>query len=118
MKQADCSGAGAMYDDQFRWGPLARGAYIAMLWLTILVGWHYSHLLGWYVALLIFLGLVLRPLLIATGLAQYLADVRESMLESHWEKRNERRRMEITRSERDKQYRYRRTKDPRLPRNW
>jgi len=107
-----------MATQAFQWGPLARGVYIAMLWLTILVGWHYTHFLYHYVALLIFLGLCLKPLLVATGLAERLSAFTDRVDEGRWARITQRRRAEAARKERDKRYRHRHQKDSRLPDKW
>jgi hypothetical protein len=46
------------------------GTYKAMLWLTILISLTSPFLLIFYVPLLLFLGLGLKPFLISTGLAE------------------------------------------------
>ena len=57
--------------NKFQYGPVWRGAYIGMLWFTIVIGWHYPNLLAYYVPLLVFLGLGLRPVLEALGLQEF-----------------------------------------------
>ena len=71
-------------DDQFAWGPLALGSYGAMLSLTVVVALYFSHYLGWYVALLLFLGIGLKPLLVRTGLAARLGVLFDSAEERRW----------------------------------
>ncbi len=107
-----------MYDSDFRWGPLATGIYRAMLWLTVLIGWTYPQYVFHYAALLVFLGLGLKPLLIKTGLQQLLSDYAERGREYRWKGETTRRRAEIERKERDKKYKQSRIRDSRLPKNW
>jgi hypothetical protein len=107
-----------MPNDEFSWGPVARGIYIAMLWLTIVVGWHYPNMLIYYVPLLIFLGLGLKPLLVRTGFMGLFGNALNSIHDGHWERVTRQRRAEIARKERDKSYKYRRAKDPALPKDW
>lgn len=52
----------------FKYGPVSIGIYKAMLWLTILIAFVGFNYLIYYVPLLLFLGLGLRPLLLKTGL--------------------------------------------------
>ena len=105
-------------DDQFAWGPLALGSYGAMLSLTVVVALYFSHYLGWYVALLLFLGIGLKPLLVRTGLAARLGVLFDSAEERRWRGVTRKRRREIEQQERDKRYRYRHKQDPKLPKNW
>jgi len=58
----------------FEYGPVARGIFIAMIWLVVLIALTTPFLLVIYLPFLIFLGLGLKPFLISTGLArQYQA---------------------------------------------
>jgi hypothetical protein len=59
-----------MRESSFEYGALAIGIYKAMLWLVILITFTVPILLIYYVPLLFFLGLGLRPFLISTGLHQ------------------------------------------------
>lgn len=102
----------------FEWGPLARGVYTAMLCLTFLVSWIFPEYLVRYILLLIFLGLLLRPLLERSGLYGLYLRIACKLSEKRWRKVNERRRLEVYLAERDKKYRARRTRDPKLPKNW
>lgn len=105
-------------DKSFEYGPLSRGVYIALLWFIPLFLWHYPQWLWHYVTLLTFLGLGLRPLLEWTGLAGGFGD-RMARLDARLHRRSlEKRRLQLERRERDKQYRYRHRRDPRLPPNW
>lgn len=55
-------------EESFEWGALARGLYVAMLWLIWIFVFTAPSYLMYYVPLLLFLGLGLRPILIKTGL--------------------------------------------------
>jgi len=59
-----------MRKTSFEYGTLAIAIYKAMLWLVVLIGFTAPNILIYYVPLLIFLGLGLRPFLISTGLHQ------------------------------------------------
>lgn len=58
-----------MKKSTFEYAPLAKGTYTAMLWFTLVVLAINPFLLIAYMALLLFLGLGLKPFLIKTGLA-------------------------------------------------
>ena len=102
----------------FEWGPLARGVYTALLCSTILVSWIFPEYLVRYILMLIFLGVLLRPLLERSGLYDLYLRITYKLSEKRWRKVNERRRLEVYIAERDKKYRARRTRDPKLPKNW
>jgi hypothetical protein len=55
----------------FEYGPLAQGAFKALIWLVVLITFTAPWLLMIYIPFLIFLGLGLRPFLISTGLYRY-----------------------------------------------
>jgi hypothetical protein len=107
-----------MRDEDRGWGPLARGGYIAMLWFTLVIGWHYSNLLPYYLLLLLFLGLGLRPLLRKTGLLDRVSSSLDRLEGARWKKVTRQRRAAIERQARDNKYRYRHRRDPRLPDKW
>lgn len=107
-----------MKEQKFAWGPVARGIYIGMLWFTVVIGWHFPNMLTYYIPLLVFLGLGLRPLLERTGLYDLYVHVIVKIDDKKWEKINEKKRIEIARKERDKKYKASRTRDPKLPENW
>ena len=104
--------------ETFRWGPVAQGLYIALLWFSVVVSWHFSHWLGYYLLLLVFLGLGLRPLLERTGLYGIAQSLALKTIDKHQDRRLRERRRQIERSERDKKYRQRRKLDPTLPKSW
>lgn len=107
-----------MREEGFSWGPLARGIYIGLLWLTLVVGWTDPNMLAYYVPLLVFLGLCLKPILVMTGLYSLISSSYDGLMEALWKKKTAQRRMEIDRKERDKKYRHSRIKDSKLPKNW
>lgn len=107
-----------MREPKFEWGPVARGIYIGMLWFTVVIGWHFPNFLAYYIPLLIFLGLALRPLLEITGLYDVFVALSEKIDEGRWKKINEERRKEVERIERNRKYKSTRLKDPKLPKNW
>lgn len=102
----------------FTWGPLARGMYIAMLSLSAPVSFAFPEWILHYVALLTFLGLGFRPLLELTKLYDLFSFLLVSVDNKRWEKRTQEKRREVTLKERDKKYRHRHQKDPKLPPNW
>lgn len=53
---------------EIEFGPVARGIYSALLWLTILVAIFLLPLLPYYLAFLLFLAIGLKPFLIQTKL--------------------------------------------------
>ena len=55
-------------DEDIQYGPLARGIYIGLLWLTVLLAFTAPFLVPLHVGLLLFLGLGLEPFLKRTGL--------------------------------------------------
>ena len=59
-----------MRKSSFEYGPLALGIFQAMLWLVVLITFTVPTVLIYYIPLLLFLGLGLRPFLISTGLHQ------------------------------------------------
>ncbi len=69
----------------FKYGPIAIGIYKAMLWLTILIAFVAFKFLIYYVPLLLFLGLGLRPFLIKTG----LYSIHQNLVSNQDEKTNQ-----------------------------
>jgi len=57
-----------MDDLDFKYGPVAIGIYRALLWLTLLIAFVSYKFLFYYIPLLLFLGLGLRPFLLKTGI--------------------------------------------------
>lgn len=107
-----------MQEPEFYWGTFARAIFIAMLWFSVVIAWVKPQWLAFYMPALVFLALGLRPLLVKTGLYRVCMVLLEEVDDRRWKKRNEIRRREVDLKERDKRYRHRRERDPRLPRNW
>jgi len=107
-----------MAERKFEYGPIARGIYIALLWLVVLTAVAFPELLLWHLLLVLFLGLGLRPLLEKTGLYALYAHVAVSFVERRNRKFVETRRREIERKRRREMYRRFGHDDPRLPKNW
>lgn len=107
-----------MAEKQFEYGPVARGIYMALLYFAFLIGWVAPGWLYHYAALMIFLGLGLRPVLEWTGLAQRFQSIAAEFDDWRHRKRDSKRRLEVARRERDKRYRYSHYRDPGLPPNW
>lgn len=107
-----------MRKPKFEWGPIPHGIYIGMLWFTIVIGWHFTNLLIYYVPLLVFLGIGLRPLLEVTELYDFFSAVTQEIDEKRWEKINTKRRREVQNAERIKKFKNMRYKDPKLPKDW
>ena len=102
----------------FEWGPVSRGVYIGLLWLTLpVLCLGVKQSIG-YVLFLIFLPLGLRPVLEITG----LFNVYQSLVASRYERANKRistkKFIEIDKRERILKHRRSRTRDPSLPKNW
>lgn len=75
-----------MREPKFEWGPLPRGIYIGMLWFTLVIGLRFTNLLVYYIPLLVFLGIGLRPFLEVTGLYDFFSSMTEKIGEKKWEK--------------------------------
>ena len=107
-----------MSEPKFQWGTIPRSIYVGMLWFTIVVSWHYPEYLTYYVLLLFFLGLGLRPLLEVSRLYDIFSRLTASIDEKRWAKIKAQRAKEVRLAERNLKYRSTRRKDPRLPKNW
>lgn len=59
-----------MRNSSFEYGAFAIGVYRALLWLVVLIAFTVPNVLIYYIPLMLFLGLGLRPFLISTGLYQ------------------------------------------------
>ncbi|MBT3531139.1 MAG: hypothetical protein HOF74_10360 [Gammaproteobacteria bacterium] len=103
---------------QFEYGPVPRGIYLALLWLAIVVPFISLALIPYYVFLLLFLGLGLKPLLLKAGIYAMFQHTTVSLHEKLTHKHTEKRRGEVDRKVRDQKYRGIRRKNPRLPKNW
>jgi hypothetical protein len=54
--------------NDFEYGIVPRAIFIGLCWITVLLGFTEPNWLPWHIALLLFLGLGLKPLLLKTGL--------------------------------------------------
>jgi hypothetical protein len=107
-----------MHEKQFEYGALARGFYLALWPLALVIALYFPQWIIAYVAGLLLLGLGLRPLLEHTGacslyvsLAQAAVDRKDRRLLAHKQAQAERK-------ARDEKYRKSHYRDPRLPKNW
>jgi hypothetical protein len=107
-----------MRGHRFEYGPLARGIFMALMWLTPLVAFVAWEFLLWYLLMLVFLGLGLRPLLEKTGIHALYETVSVAIEERLYRGFTEKRRKEIERAARRKRYKRFGPEDPRLPKNW
>lgn len=105
-------------DGDFQYGLVARAIFVALLWLTALLGFVAPEWLPWHLALLLFLGLGLKPLLIRTGLRrrwlQLMATRQQRVNRPH----HERAARQVDRRRRDDKLRKARRSDPSLPPRW
>ena len=107
-----------MNNDDFEFGPLSRGTYIALIALTALVPQLAPHYFLHYIALLLFLGVGLRFCLIRSGLYHYWGSLETAVI-GRWDKKYlAKRTAEIERKQRDEIYRKSHVRDPKLPKNW
>ena len=105
-------------DEDFQYGLVSRSIFVGLCWLSPLLGFTAPHLLPWLLGLLLFLGLVLKPLLIKTGLRRawlaWRADAQKRRHASHHEEAARR----VERKRRDDRFRKARQRDPNLPPGW
>jgi len=107
-----------MTDSQFEYGPISRGIYLALIpaiALTLFFSW---EIFGYYLLLLLFLGIGLKPLLLKTGIHALFQHTTESAYERLHKKHAEKLHLEVERKIRDNKYRGGYRKDSRLPKNW
>lgn len=76
------------------------------------------RVLFWYVPLLVFLGLGLKPVLEVTGFGALLVNLVEKRQAKRWKRIEEQERLKVKQKQRDDKYRHQRVRDPRLPKNW
>ena len=93
---------------------LAKGIYLAMLLLAVPIGFLGLDILLYYALLLLLLRLGLPLLMERTG----LSDLTNKREDKRWDKITAQRCLKVERTERNKNYRSRRMKDPKLPQNW
>ncbi len=107
-----------MKEPQFTYGSIALGCYTALLWFTLLLGWVAPNLLSYYVPLLIFLGIGLKPLIIYSGLYKCYQSFMATRDEKQDNKIAAQKQLEIDRKERSLRLRRSRIRDPQLPKDW
>lgn len=107
-----------MIEPGFSWGPMARGVYTALLWMTAFVAFLDSSFLYYYIPFLAFLGLGLRPLLEQTGVSDILNARSNVRHEKRWQNLREKRVFEVRRTQHAERHKRRRTRDSNLPKNW
>jgi hypothetical protein len=103
---------------EFEYGPLAKGAFIALASLTpvvLLIDYTY---IPYYLALLLFLAFLLRPFLLKSGLYALWNNLGDAV-QHKWDKKYlDKRAQEIDKKVEMEKYRRSRVRDPRLPKNW
>ncbi|MDM3872514.1 hypothetical protein QSV34_14270 [Porticoccus sp. W117] len=107
-----------MREQKFEYGPISRGCYVALLWLTVFFAFTDPKKLPAHIGVLLFLGLGLRPLLECTGLCDLWQQFRGAVNDRRYRKISQKKRVEVERKDRNKRYKRARFKDPRLPKNW
>ena len=107
-----------MKDKHFKYGPIAIGTFVALIWVSVVIMASFPDLLGYYLLFLAFLGLGLRPLIIRTGFYDFFQTLMMTIQARLDRNFLIKRRLEIDRKVRDRKYRNKRVKDPRLPKNW
>lgn len=105
-------------DDKFEFGFIAQGIFKAICAMGIFVAIIAPEKIAHYMALILFLGFGLKPLIKITKLHTIVETLGERISEHRYRGITERRKNEITRKEHNEKYRRKRTKDPRLPKNW
>lgn len=103
---------------EFEFGPITRGAYIALISVAALLPLVAPQYFVHYIVFLVFLGFGLRPFLVKTGLFNLWNSI-GAAVQSKWDRKYlEKRARDIdTKTELEK-YRKSRAKDPRLPKKW
>ncbi|MFT5577773.1 MAG: hypothetical protein ACI9WS_000524 [Paraglaciecola psychrophila] len=109
-----------MKEHQFEYSVVLRGIYNGLLGSSFFVMLYFTEYTGYYLLVLLTIGLGLRPLLEKTGLYHYLSDSAQRLDLYLHRKKLDSHRANIDRKVRDDKYRKSRSrdKDPRLPKNW
>ena len=105
-------------NDGFEYGPIARGVFIGLCWMTVLLGFVEPNWVLWHVCLLVFLGLCLKPLLVKSGLHQLWLDLRVRLDAKRHAQRDAELSDRIDRERRDARLRQSRIREKRLPPRW
>jgi hypothetical protein len=105
-------------NQEFEFGPIAQGVYIALLSLTVLIPFVAPEYFLHYVVFLAFIGIALRPFLVKTGLFNLWDSIGDA-IQLKWDKKYlDKRASDIDRQIELEKYRKSRVRDPRLPKNW
>lgn len=103
-------------NEDFSYGPIAKGLYIALLGFTALAAM--TPFLIWYLLFLLFLGVGLKPFLIHTGLRRIWLSHRAEVQRRRNAPHHARAARRIERERRDEKLRKTRVRDPNLPDRW
>ena len=111
-------------DDEITFGPVARGIYFALLWITPLFGavamaapWARAWL-PWHLGLVLFLGLGLKPLLRYTGLHRRWQWLMAEAQKRHHADHHAEAARQVERKRRDEKFRKTRVRHSDLPPRW
>ena len=105
-------------EPEFKYGPVSRGIYIALVSVTALVPLVKPEYFVHYIIFLLFLGFGLRPLLVKTGLYN-LWNSTGASVQTKWDKKHlDKRASDVDRKVELEKYRKSRYRDPRLPKKW
>ena len=108
-----------MEEKQFEYGTIALGIYAASWPLCLVVFLYFGvEALLYYVASLLFSGLLLRPLLEKSGLHRFYRSAVDGVTERKERRQHAEQAANAARKARDEAYRNSRYRDPRLPKNW
>ena len=102
----------------FEFGPLAQGTYRALLWCTLVIGWTSPEYLPYHIALLLFLGLGLKPLVERFRLHIQISNFLDRIEARRWKEHTEKRRRDTERRERKKYKKFIGDPDKKLPKHW
>ena len=105
-------------EEDFTFGPVVQGVYRAMLSTAAIVSFISPALALWWIGLLLFLGVGLKPFLKRTGLRRIwlslMADVQRKRHAPHHAEAARR----VERRRRDEKLRKARLRNPELPKRW
>ena len=110
--------SGELVNREFEFGPVAKGAYIALISAIALIPLIAPQYFFHYIIFLAFLGFGLRTFLVKTGLYNLWNRIGASG-QSKWDRKYlEKRAKDIDTKIELEKYRKSRVRDPRLPKNW
>lgn len=104
--------------DKIKFGFISRGIFQGLCALGVLVAFCFPEILVHYLVLIVFLGFGLKPLIEKSKLHAILEAFGERIEERRYKSITAKRRKEISLEQHNEKYRRKRTKDPRLPKNW